>query len=120
MKDIKSYVIGFLTCACLFLIMGQTSDKGNYEFDSLKINKAIMLQDGDNQLVITAQSLGILTNDKQLIIDKDFITFSEGRGENSVDRGVIGRMESGEMVINWNDANGKTAKRIYQSLPNSY
>jgi len=23
MKDIKSYVIGFLTCACLFLIMGQ-------------------------------------------------------------------------------------------------
>ena len=25
MKDIKSYVIGFLTCACLFLIMGQTN-----------------------------------------------------------------------------------------------
>ena len=24
MKDIKSYVIGFLSCACLFLIMGQT------------------------------------------------------------------------------------------------
>ena len=24
MKDIKSYVIGFLTCCCLFLIMGQT------------------------------------------------------------------------------------------------
>jgi len=22
MKDIKSYVIGFLTCACMFLIMG--------------------------------------------------------------------------------------------------
>ena len=27
MKDIKSYVIGFLTCACLFLIMGQTDSK---------------------------------------------------------------------------------------------
>ena len=27
MKDIKSYVIGFLTCSCLFLIMGQTSWK---------------------------------------------------------------------------------------------
>ena len=26
MKDIKSYVIGFLTCACLFLIMGQTKN----------------------------------------------------------------------------------------------
>ena len=24
MKDIKSYVIGFLTCTCMFLIMGQT------------------------------------------------------------------------------------------------
>ena len=27
MKDIKSYVIGFLTCCCLFLIMGQTENK---------------------------------------------------------------------------------------------
>ena len=26
MKDIKSFLIGFLTCACLFLIMGQTSN----------------------------------------------------------------------------------------------
>ena len=34
MKDIKSYVIGFLTCACLFLIMGQTksdSQIGKYQ-----------------------------------------------------------------------------------------
>ena len=28
MKDIKSYVIGFLTCTCLFLIMGQGKGKG--------------------------------------------------------------------------------------------
>ena len=27
MKDIKTFIIGFLTCACLFLIMGQTKDK---------------------------------------------------------------------------------------------
>ena len=26
MKDIKSYVIGFLTCFCMFLIMGQTKE----------------------------------------------------------------------------------------------
>ena len=26
MKDIKSYVIGFLSCACMFLIMGQTKN----------------------------------------------------------------------------------------------
>ena len=29
MKDIKSYVIGFLTCCCLFLIMGQTKADKN-------------------------------------------------------------------------------------------
>ena len=34
MKDIKSYVIGFLTCACLFLIMGQTI--GNEEVEAMK------------------------------------------------------------------------------------
>ena len=25
MKDIKTFIIGFLTCTCLFLIMGQTN-----------------------------------------------------------------------------------------------
>ena len=25
MKDIKTYIIGFLSCACLFLFMGHTS-----------------------------------------------------------------------------------------------
>ena len=34
MKDIKSYVIGFLTCACLFLIMGQTkTDNDDYDME---------------------------------------------------------------------------------------
>ena len=34
MKDIKSYVIGFLTCACLLLIMGQTI--GNEQIEQMK------------------------------------------------------------------------------------
>ena len=71
MKDIKTFLIGFLTCACLFLIMGQTGGKGKNEFDSLKINKAIFLQDGDNQLVITPKSIGILSKNKQLILRKE-------------------------------------------------
>ena len=29
MKDIKTFVIGFLTCTCLFLIMGQTENEEN-------------------------------------------------------------------------------------------
>ena len=32
MKDIKSYVIGFLTCACLFLIMGQTKSGSSEKY----------------------------------------------------------------------------------------
>ena len=28
MKDIKSYIIGFLTCTCMLLIMGQTKSFG--------------------------------------------------------------------------------------------
>ena len=34
MKDIKSYVIGFLSCACLFLIMGQTM--GDEQIEQMK------------------------------------------------------------------------------------
>ena len=34
MKDIKTFVIGFLTCACLFLIMGQIkADNDDYEME---------------------------------------------------------------------------------------
>ena len=34
MKDIKTFLIGFLTCACMFLIMGQTkrdNQAGRYQ-----------------------------------------------------------------------------------------
>ena len=40
MKDVKSYIIGFLTCACLFLIMGQTqvsNNLGDIEVNSITI-----------------------------------------------------------------------------------
>ena len=34
MKDIKTFLIGFLTCCCLFLIMGQTkADNDDYEME---------------------------------------------------------------------------------------
>ena len=34
MKDIKTFLIGFLTCACMFLIMGQTkADNDDYEME---------------------------------------------------------------------------------------
>ena len=34
MKDIKTFVIGFLTCVCMFLITGQTI--GNEEIEQIK------------------------------------------------------------------------------------
>ena len=35
MKDIKSYVTGFITCACLFLIMGATTyNTGNGRYQA--------------------------------------------------------------------------------------
>ena len=34
MKDIKTFVIGFLTCACMFLIMGQAM--GDEQIEQMK------------------------------------------------------------------------------------
>ena len=34
MKDIKTFVIGFLTCACMFLIMGQTKQEADANMDA--------------------------------------------------------------------------------------
>ena len=36
MKNIKSYVIGFLTCACMFLIMGQMPAMGDEQIEQMK------------------------------------------------------------------------------------
>ena len=40
MKDIKTFLIGFLTCACLFLIMGQTkAENQNGRYQAISGNK---------------------------------------------------------------------------------
>ena len=36
MKDLKSYVIGFLTCACMFLIMGQMPTMRDEQIEQMK------------------------------------------------------------------------------------
>ncbi len=74
MKDIKSYVIGFLSCACLFLIMGQTDGEkeyGNYQLhqsenqiyilntnngDTWKINNAVTAK-GWNKTIIREKNI---------------------------------------------------------------
>ena len=53
MKDIKTFIIGFLTCTCMFLIMGQTNDKEKTEqmVKMVKQQADILQQSGilDNQ-----------------------------------------------------------------------
>ena len=40
MKNIKTFIIGFLTCACLLLIMGQTkAEKQNGRYQAISANK---------------------------------------------------------------------------------
>ena len=55
MKDIKSYIIGFLTCACMFLIMGQTKNTatGNVwadpeETTEWNVNGKVIVKASDN------------------------------------------------------------------------
>ena len=35
MKDIKTFLIGFLTCACMFLIMGQTKQEADTNMEQV-------------------------------------------------------------------------------------
>ena len=35
MKDIKTFLIGFLTCCCMFLIMGQTKQEANANMEQV-------------------------------------------------------------------------------------
>ena len=68
MKDIKTFIIGFLTCCCLFLIMGQTkaeknvmediktllTENGRYQASSVYANyKTLGNSGGGTDLVIT-------------------------------------------------------------------
>ena len=40
MKDIKTFLIGFLTCCCMFLIMGQTDGEKPKHYDTyLEVEK---------------------------------------------------------------------------------
>ena len=50
MKDIKTFVIGFLTCACMFLIMGQTNGEKPKNYDTyLEVEKGnVTIQASEN------------------------------------------------------------------------
>jgi len=56
LKDINSYVIGFLTCACLFLIMGQTQNtaKGNVWVDGEEMTEWNV----DGKVIVEASTHG--------------------------------------------------------------
>ena len=69
MKDIKSYVIGFLTCCCLFLIMGQTVAK--HEFPLMEDIKTLLTENGRYQassVYANYKTLGISGGGTDLVI----------------------------------------------------
>ena len=54
MKDFKNYIIGFLSCVCMFLFMGQTSSANKENsFDNFYVRQKIKdLTDNDNEMWI--------------------------------------------------------------------
>ena len=66
MKDIKSYIIGFLTCACLFLIMGQSK---NDNLGDIVVESITIVKDGKaygqwGHKSIMLESIEIIKDDK--------------------------------------------------------
>ena len=45
MKDIKTFLIGFLTCACMFLIMGQTDSEEKME---MNVDGKVIIESNEN------------------------------------------------------------------------
>ena len=97
MKDIKSYVIGFLTCACLFLIMGQTKSDKWIEWDDERKQEVVNML---NQLENKYQQVNKEREEKQL---KTHIGRYQGYGYDDKDRLIDTR--TGQMYFinteNW-------------------
>ena len=84
MKDIKSYVIGFLSCACLFLIMGQNKKPEVIKFDGiivdhLNVNGSIKVKDDNgNYIYIQPKGLTIVSEENyQTLMDPT--TLAQGK-----------------------------------------
>ena len=45
MKDIKTFLIGFLTCCCMFLIMGQTDNEEKME---MNVDGKVIIESNEN------------------------------------------------------------------------
>ena len=60
MKNIKSYVIGFLTCACLFLIMGQSDGifSGSAKEQKVVLSGTLTLENGRYPVAIAVENSG--------------------------------------------------------------
>ena len=57
MKDIKTFLIGFLSCACMFLFMG-FSPKYDWSRSQFKIHDSVRVHNGNAETVLTS---GVIT-----------------------------------------------------------
>ena len=72
MKDIKSFIIGFLSCACFLLIMGQT-DEENFTMSVLDGDITISDEFGQYQAFASNDAVGMIdtqTGEFYLLSDK--------------------------------------------------
>jgi len=131
MKDIKSYVIGFLTCACLFLIMGQTDSKTR-TFDSIwvqeihlmsdkgatviKPNEIVMLDNNSNKSVSIGDASIVLSSDSTGMNNyQTESTFALGYKRESIFMATIGEYGTGDLVrpaLTLNDSKGQKIATI--------
>ena len=71
MKDIKTFIIGFLTCACMFLIMGQT----NKTLGDIKVKSINLVDDDGNLIYITPKQIEIGNSSSTSELNAHYLEF---------------------------------------------
>ena len=104
MKDIKSYVIGFLTCCCLFLIMGQTKSGGNVEFDNITAKSVTV-----SEYISIKKDLFIGDGCKSVFVSNGGISI-QNKCVNP-DRPTLGSSSLGHTGLSFSDEDGETIRR---------
>ena len=98
MKDIKSYIIGFLMCACMFLIMGQTKSDASFKSivaDKITVKEILIV--GDELKALTkGEGLVKIHKDGLLIVENGLIDVAWGKDYNTWIQGtdIAGRYKA--------------------------
>jgi len=122
MKDIKSYVIGFLTCACLFLIMGQTEKEDFEIFDTIVAKSiGILGEDGKAVTLWNKDGIGMSkdgTEGFKLWIDTNGIIINNDKGKKVMTLQSLGD-GNGSVIATFNGDSDEAQASMYTQETNS-